>query len=214
MLKITYYLDVVSSWCFYAEPVWADLKRRYEGIATFEWKIAVIPHEGLPRSEEEELRYFRRSGVITGQLEMLKAGWVDPTLEDYTTPNLVAEAAKDFGVTDDRARLALSEAALRRGERIGDLTFASCVVADACGLNQVDLEIAAKSAKVAEQVRRSNEEFRSLQVTQRPTFQIISEIDDRAVFSGLVRSEPLLATIEAMLKDVRAYRSWSAHFDS
>ena len=28
-LKITYYLDVASSWCFLAEPAWAALKERY-----------------------------------------------------------------------------------------------------------------------------------------------------------------------------------------
>ena len=30
-MKITYYLEVISSWCYWAEPAWADLKRRYAG---------------------------------------------------------------------------------------------------------------------------------------------------------------------------------------
>ena len=32
-LKITYYLDVASSWCFLAEPAWAALKERYPDTA-------------------------------------------------------------------------------------------------------------------------------------------------------------------------------------
>jgi len=30
-ITVTYYLDVISSWCFWAEPAWAELKKRYEG---------------------------------------------------------------------------------------------------------------------------------------------------------------------------------------
>jgi len=32
-LTVTYYLDVISSWCFFTEPAWAELKKRYEGIS-------------------------------------------------------------------------------------------------------------------------------------------------------------------------------------
>jgi len=28
-LKVTYYLEVISSWCYWAEPAWVELKRRY-----------------------------------------------------------------------------------------------------------------------------------------------------------------------------------------
>ncbi len=28
-VKVACYLDVVSSWCYWAEPAWAELKRRY-----------------------------------------------------------------------------------------------------------------------------------------------------------------------------------------
>jgi hypothetical protein len=37
------------------------------------------------------------------------------------------------------------------------------------------------------------------------------DIDDRAVFSGLVTAAPLIATIEAMLADTAAYASYAAH---
>jgi hypothetical protein len=51
-----------------------------------------------------------------------------------------------------------------------------------------------------------------LQVTQRPTFVLDSNIGDRAVFSGFWRLEPLVAAIESMLADAAAYQSWKAHF--
>jgi hypothetical protein len=39
-------------------------------------------------------------------------------------------------------------------------------------------------------------------------------IGDKAVFSGLVRLEPLVATIDAMLADTAAYAAHAAHFGS
>jgi hypothetical protein len=51
-----------------------------------------------------------------------------------------------------------------------------------------------------------------LQVTQRPTFVIDTEIGDRAVFSGFARIAPLTAAIDSMLEDAEAYTSFAAHF--
>ena len=57
------------------------------------------------------------------------------------------------------------------------------------------------SAKFA----RPPTEFHQLQVTQRPTFVIDTEIGDRAVFSGFARLEPLVSALESALSDAAAY---------
>ena len=42
-VTVTYYLDVVSSWCYWAEPAWAELKQRYaKSPVEFSWKIALL----------------------------------------------------------------------------------------------------------------------------------------------------------------------------
>jgi hypothetical protein len=51
-----------------------------------------------------------------------------------------------------------------------------------------------------------------LQVTQRPTFLLESNIGDRVVISGLATIGPLAASIDAMLNDAAAYASHAAHF--
>jgi len=53
-LTVTYYLDVISSWCFFTEPAWAELKKRYEGKVEFQWKIALLDKTGcqLPVSRK------------------------------------------------------------------------------------------------------------------------------------------------------------------
>ena len=48
-MTVTYYLEILSSWCHWAEPAWADLKRRYEGRVRFEWRIALMNPAISPR---------------------------------------------------------------------------------------------------------------------------------------------------------------------
>jgi predicted DsbA family dithiol-disulfide isomerase len=54
-ITVTDYLDVVSSWCFWSEPTWVELKRRYDGRVQFQWKIALMDPTGLPTSREQVL---------------------------------------------------------------------------------------------------------------------------------------------------------------
>ena len=211
-ITATYYLDVVSSWCFWAEPAWAELKRRYEGSVDFNWKIALLDQKGLPRSREQEEWFYRRSGMIMRSPFMLSSAWYEPILPEYLAPNCVAAAAKDFGKTDDRVRLALAYAGLREGKRFGEWEVAAEIGAQAGGLDKKELLERAHSAVIETRVRTSTADFHLLQVTQRPTFVFDTEIGDRAVFSGFARLPPLVATMDAMLDDIAAYRAHAGHF--
>ena len=212
-MKITYYLDIRSSWCLWAEPGWRELEKRYAGKVEFAWKIALMNRGDFPASREHCDWFYRRSGTVMRSPFMLNSGWVEPARDgDYRAPNFVAEAARDFGITDDRARLALSHAAMREGRKIGDITEAVAVVSAACGLDPAQLKIRAETAEVAARVQISTDEFHALNVTQRPAFLIEDPIGDRAVFSGLAAFAPLAATIDAMLADTAAYAAYAAHF--
>jgi predicted DsbA family dithiol-disulfide isomerase len=211
-ITVTDYLDVVSSWCFWSEPTWAELKKRYDGRAEFQWKIALMDPIGLPTSREQEQWFYRRSGMMMRSPFMLSTDWYDASLPEWLAPNCVAEAAKDFGFTDDRVRLALSHATLREGKRVSDWEIAAEIGAAAGGIEKKKLLEKAKSSGIENRVRASTAEFHALQVTQRPTFVIDTEIGDRAVFSGVVKLEPLAATLDAMLDDADAYAAHKAHF--
>jgi predicted DsbA family dithiol-disulfide isomerase len=211
-ITVTDYLDVVSSWCFWSEPTWAELKKRYEGRVTFQWKIALMDPGGLPTSREQEQWFYRRSGMMMCSPFMLNTEWYDPKLPEWLAPNCVAEAAKDFGFTDDRVRLALAHAALREGKEIGDWNVAGATGAEASGIDTGKLLERGRSAEIEQRVRASTAEFHALQVTQRPAFIIDTEIGDRAVFSGVIKLEPLTATIDSMLDDSAVYAAHKAHF--
>ena len=212
MLKVTYYLEVISSWCYWAEPAWAELKQRYAGRAEFDWKIAQMPAEGYPVSKAQCDWFYRRSGSIVRSPFMLSSDWFEPEIKQYLVPNLVAEAARELEVTGDKVRLAIAHAALRDGKRLGRWDVAVAVAAEAGGLDAARLSAVAQSPRVAARVAATTAEFQGLQVTQRPTFLIENAIGDRAVFSGIVRAEPLAAAMDAALADQAAYASWAAHF--
>jgi predicted DsbA family dithiol-disulfide isomerase len=212
-LTITYYLDVISSWCYWAEPAWAELKQRYaDQPVEFAWKISLIDPSGLPVSRQQEDWFYRRSGSIVGSPFRLNSGWFEPGLKEYLAPNCVAEAAKDFGISDDRIRLTLTEAAVCEGKKVGRWEVSAEIAAQAAGLSAKTLLAKAKSPKIRKQVQASTKEFHALQATQRPAFLLENNIGDRAMFSGLVKTTPLAVTIDAMLADAKAYAVHAAHF--
>ena len=142
---------------------------------------------------------------------MLNSGWFEDGGAPFMVPNLVAEAGKNFGVSDDRIRLALATAALREGRSVSQWDEAIAVAAEV-GVDRAELRKRSESAEVRKRVEKSTAEFHALGVTQRPAYVVEDEIGDRAVFSGIVKVEPLAATIDAMLADVAAYKSFAAHF--
>ena len=145
-VKITYYLEVISSWCYWAEPAWADLKQRYAGRVEFDWKLAMMDATGLPVSRNQCEWFYRRSGTIMGSPTMLNSGWFDPERKEYPAPNLVAEAARAMGATDDRVRLAIARAALVDGRKVGQWEESVLVAAAAGNLDSAKLRQRAESA--------------------------------------------------------------------
>ena len=214
-MKVTFFVEVISSWCHWVEPVWNELKLRYAGRAEFEWKIALMNPGDFPVSRTQCDWFYRRSGgTVMRSLYKLNSGWLEEKRKGhYEAPNHVAEAAKDFGFTGDEIRLALSNAALLNGEKIGDLGTAVKIAAKAGKISAKKLRAAAESKAVKARVAASTAEFFSHQISQgqRPAFVLTDKIGDKAVFAGLVRLEPLTATIDAMLADTAAYASHEAH---
>lgn len=189
------------------------MKNHYADRVEFNWKIALMDAEGLPKSHAQEEWFYRRSGVMNRAPFMLRSDWYEPVLPEYLAPNLVAEAARSLGATDDRVRDAISHATLRDGApRIREIEVAAGIAAKAGDLDKAKLIARAQSPEIEKAIRASTAEFHALHVSQRPAFVVDTEIGDRAIFSGVVKFEPIAATIESMLEDAVAYATWGAHF--
>jgi predicted DsbA family dithiol-disulfide isomerase len=212
-LKVTLYLDVVSSWCYWAAHAWLDLREQFDGAPVeFDWKIALIDAAGMSKTRAQAEWFYRRSGTVVQAPYMLNAAWLEPGVKQYPAPNCVAEAAKDFGVTTDLVWIAIAESGLHWGKKVGQWEVAAAVAAKAAKLNAKKLLAHAKSEEVRKRVEASTAEFHSFKISQRPAFVLESNLGDRAVFSGCWRLSPLVATIESMLADAKAYDSYEAHF--
>ena len=100
--------------------------------------------------------FYRRSGTIMRSPYMLNSGWLEPERQgNYHAPNLVAEAGRDFGLSDDRLRLALTHAGTREGRKIGEMAEAVAVAAAATGLNPAELRARAESGEVRARIDAS-----------------------------------------------------------
>ena len=211
-ITVTNYLDVISSWCFWATPAWAELQKRYAGRVEFTWKIALMDASGFPKTRGQAEWFYRRSGMMMQSPIMLKPGWFKPNIQECLEPNLVAEAARDLGVKDDRVWLALMKATVVDGTQTGDFETAATIGAKAGGLDQAKLLERARSPEIEKRIRATTAEFHAMQVNQRPTFVIDTAIGDRAIFSGFAKIEPLAVTLDAMLDDAAMYAAYAAHF--
>lgn len=213
-MKVTYYLEVISSWCYWVEPAWAGLRARYapRGVE-FDWKIALMRQEDYPVSREQCDWFYRRSGLIMQSPFMLNSGWLEPWREGlFPAASYVAEAGRDFGITGDELRLALAHAADREGIKVCSMGPAIEVAVKATKLDPKKLQARAESPEVAARIKASTAEFFAHRIDQRPAFVLTSGIGDKAVFSGVPRIEPLAATIESMLADEAGYSAHKAHF--
>ena len=213
-ITVTQYLDVISSWCFWADPAWKELQQRYRDRVSFEWKIALMDAAGLPTSHEQMDWFYRRSGMMMRSPIMLKSAWAEIGSQEYLAPNAVAEAAREMGVSDDRVRLALARAGMLEGRQTGRWEIAAEVAAAASGLDETQLLERARTPEIEQRLRASTAEFHALQVNQRPTFVIESENGDRAIFSGFAKAAPMAAALDAMLEDAADYAAHAAHFGS
>ncbi len=213
-MKVTYYLEVISSWCYWAEPAWAELKARYAARGVeFDWKIALMRKEDYPVSVAQCDWFYRRSGMIMKSPFMLNSGWLEPWREGlFPAASYVAEAGRDFGITGDELRLALAHAADRDGLKVCSMGPAIEVAVKVTKLDPKKLQARAESPEVAARIKAGTAEFFAHQIDQRPAFILTSGIGDKAVFSGVPRIEPLAATIDSMLADEAAYAAHKAHF--
>jgi predicted DsbA family dithiol-disulfide isomerase len=213
-MKVTYYLDIMSSWCHWCEPAWANLKKKYTGKVDFSWKIGLMSPSDFPLSRKQcDWFYERSGGTVMQSPYKLNSGWlIEKRKGHYEAPNLVAEAARTLGHSDDTVRLALAHAALIEGRDVGDLEVSISIAAKITKLKTKQLHAVSDSLTVKKCVQESTQLFLSHHISQRPSFILESPIGDKAVFSGLVAFEPLAATIESMLHDTQAYAAHKAHY--
>jgi predicted DsbA family dithiol-disulfide isomerase len=210
-MKVTYYLEVTSSWCFWFEPQWAELKRRYAGRVEFDWQIAKMQPDDFPTSNLQYDWFLLRSSTIMKSPMIANSAYYEfPIPGGYPAASSVALAARDLGFGGDDVRLALSSAAYRDGRKVGRIEVAVEIAAKVSGLDPAKLRARAESPEVAAHMEQTTREYFSHQISQRPAFVLTDGIGDKAVFAGVMSITPLTATIDTMIADTAAYADFAA----
>jgi len=203
-LRITYFLDVISQWCFAADVSLDRVCELYRERVVIEWKIALV-NNGLPFSPVPEAMawVYERSKSITG-IET-NAAWRRPG--DVTLwINAAAEAARAMG--QPTARRHLAHALLIEGRPIG--TFESAL-AVAVEVTRLDSEaLATKMRELEPTLRVTTEEFHTLPVKVVPCLVLQNAIGDKALLSGLYEFETIERVIAEMLRAAHGYKVFAS----
>jgi predicted DsbA family dithiol-disulfide isomerase len=206
LLSLTHYLYVLSSWSFCVEPPVKHILETYGDRVQYTWRLAYADYDGNGPYKRNELEYYyARLEAISGQRFTLD-WWFEGY--DATVPDRIAEAARTLGAIGNDVRLALSHAALNDGLQITRPEVALEIAATVADLDPAQLDAEFESDRPMQTLRATKAEWLALGVTQRPTFVLINEIGDKALFSGLWQSQPLIRTVEAMLSDDDAQLSF------
>jgi predicted DsbA family dithiol-disulfide isomerase len=206
-VKMIYYMDILSSWCFFAEDPLAKVRSRFGSDLDYEWRIAAL-RDGKPLGYSPEVLgwYYKRSNSLSGTL--LNVAWIESESDSTWWPNVAAEAARSLGQTDDKVRLALAKAGMVEGQHVHHRDVAERVAAAAAGLDVSAMHKAMDDPAVAKRIHATTAEYRALPCNVVPTFLISNEIGDVSLLSGTFRYEPLAACVEQLLADAKSYAAF------
>jgi predicted DsbA family dithiol-disulfide isomerase len=209
-MNLIYYYDVCSMWCALGDEVLAAIDKRYGSRVPIVRKIALI-NDGKPMAAglEQEKWYYDRCELVTGR--RFNHHWIEKSGQPTWVPNAVIQAAERLG-QGDAAREILKTEGLMGGKPILRLEVALELAAKATGLDQSELEQAVNDEKTGKAMKASTAEFSLLPANQRPTFLLRSAIEDTVLLSGIYRSDPIFAAVEAMISDEDAYERFRVSY--
>ncbi|HEY8312881.1 MAG TPA: DsbA family protein [Candidatus Baltobacteraceae bacterium] len=195
-LKITYYFDVLSQWCYFADRALDDVRREFGDRIDLSFKVKLINDgEPLAYSPAQLEAIYGRSKAVSG-IETT-AAWLRPG-DSSLYANLVVEAVRGLGGDAERTRRRLSRAALEEGVRVGTFETALQAGAEHSGY---DAETLAQRMREAEhRVRETTAEFHALPVEVVPALILRNAIGDTAILSGLFERDTFATVVREMLR--------------
>ena len=202
-MQLTYFFDVCSMWCALGDEALVSVQERYGERVPITWKVALINDgEPIDAGLDQELWYYDRCEAATGR--RFDHRWIEKRGQSTWLPNALIHMAQKLGKGAEVHR-ALKIAALQRGEPILRRDVALSLAVSASGLDRLTFESGIEDPALVAEIRISTAEFNTYRINQRPAYVIRSGIEDTSIFSGIYRSEPLIAAIDAMIADENAY---------
>lgn len=204
-LECTYFLDILSQWCFVADEALAKLRSKYGKNVNVSYRFVPIAFKGeLPVTRSEQIVAYERSAMITGVKTV-------PWIEEHQAPNTweanaTAPAAAHLGFDLDEVRKAIARAALLRAEPMGRPGAAMALVSQTFGIHLDELETLVHSPQIAAEMQAAEDEFKALHLRVRPTFLLRNGIEDHIILGGAWRFDLLEQCAQRLIDDDTAYK--------
>lgn len=209
MLECTYFFDILSQWCFIAEPAVAALRAKYGERIRISYRFVPIAfNDVLPVSRKEQAYVYKRSAAIAG---VQTVPWIEEHEPAFTwEPNATVLAAARLGCDVDRVRAEIARAALIDGKPMGREGAAIAFVAERFGLDATALSSLTHGREVKTEMDAHEAEFKALGLHVRPSFLMRNDIGDHAILGGAYRFEVLDCCAQSLLDDALAYERFAA----
>lgn len=210
MLRITiqYFIDVLSQWCLISDKFLLSVRMRYGDRLPVRYRFVPISgRDPIYVDLAGQRTAYERSTFITG---VKTIPWLQGEARSTWQANVAVVAAEDLGVDIERARLAVSSAALVEGVPLGEDGVASAFLASRFGLDQVALEGAMESDAVRARMNDDLSAFARYGLT-RPSFVIENEIGDWTILNGGHREALISEALSSLLIDGTGYEWYAKH---
>jgi predicted DsbA family dithiol-disulfide isomerase len=204
-MKVTAFVDVLSHWCLAAQPALDALRATLADDVALDVVLAPVA-DGAPAGFTNALEaWFYTRGTLAYGVEL------DPSwCEGETTSTWHANAAVAAGVVHGANAIVLgrrvSRAALVDGLLLGREGEAVRTVAKFTGVDETALRETMRSDAVVQALHAGNRRLAAIGCAERPSWELVNDIGDRAVLQGVWQAEAILPLAKALLEDERAYR--------
>ncbi len=211
-LKIDYFLDALSQWCYISDRAILRIRMRYGNRLLINYHFVPISgRDPIYVNGQGQRLAYDRSEFITG---IHTTPWLRDEPRSTWDANASILAVASMGIDVERVRSCVSSAALERGLPLGDRGEAASLLAAEFGLERSRIEEVMQSPAICDALDASGGEFAQHGLTVRPAFVLENEIGDRVILNGGWRESLFVEAIDSLLADAAGYEWYEKHVAS
>jgi predicted DsbA family dithiol-disulfide isomerase len=202
-MRVTVAFDVLSHWCLAAWAAFESARDRV-GAANVELLLAPILN-GFPMGvppEHERWFYGRGSLVYSKQL---RSDWYESDRTTTLWANAAVVAASALGADFEKTSHRAMTAAMEHGGLLGRRIVAVETVAQLTGIDAKRIDEQIDASATGRALNAGNAALEKWGCVERPSWRIENGIGDFTIMQGIWRVEPIVACIDALAADEKAY---------
>ncbi|MBV9438968.1 MAG: DsbA family protein [Candidatus Eremiobacteraeota bacterium] len=204
-MTVTVFLDVLSHWCYAAQPAVAALQRTLADDMHLEIRFAPVFDGGAIDYSAELYEWFYRRGAGAYGTQ-LDANWRGGTVTSSRDANAAVAAAIALGADPQAVSESFMREVMRDGQPLFTEDAAARSVAAGAALPLERVLRTMRSDEIADELRAANARLAEIGCAERPSWLMVNDNGDRAVLQGVWQAEAILPLARALLEDERAYR--------